>query len=45
MGKTYAAWGKPVEAKAAFKVCLREYPQHPISSKVRESLDWLDKKK
>ncbi len=45
MGKTYAAWGKPAEARAAFKVCLKEYPHHSISSKVRQSLDGLDQKK
>ena len=42
LGKTYASWGKPRDARETFKRVLDDYPQSYVAQKAREALASLE---
>ena len=42
LGKVYAAWGRPDEARVALTRVVQSYPQTPIAEKARETLVALE---
>lgn len=43
LGKTYLAWGKPEEARAAFREVVTSHAESPVAQKARETLVALDR--
>jgi thioredoxin-like negative regulator of GroEL len=45
LGRTYLAWGRAGEARAAMEQILEAHPQSPIAAKARDTLAALERKK